>query len=188
MASGSKKHLKEVGMNAHRYLGTRDVEKLNNEAEAGNEVTEDPLVEIRRRLVEAGLDAAYDLSPWIPADALLLCEACNLAAKVVCSTFYELKGAAIDAALQTGCDGGWGEDECFYLSAPGVGVASFHDPCGEIRSQSFWDHEWSGIRRQDLAFQAITRPAVRRLLDEATRPAASLTPAQMYRALNRLAA
>ncbi|RQP22357.1 hypothetical protein [Piscinibacter terrae] len=172
-------------MKAARFLKGVEVLDLMGNVEP-IDVSREPLYEVRGRLIEAGLAEAAMLEPDRPADAVLLCEACNWAAKSVSEEFYELKGPAVDSAAALDCQSGW-DGNVFYLHAEGVGVACFHDPFGQIQSEGVWPHPWSGVRRQDLAFLAIKSPALRRLLDLATRPDATLKASHVYRAAVRLA-
>lgn len=110
------------------------------------------------------------VSPWDTAGAVWIAEAINWAAKAIDEDFYFLKPRVIEAARAIGCDGGWGEDGCFFLADPRAGVSSFHDPFGEIRADGTWSHPWSGIRRQDFAFSILTDTRVRRVFREATAP------------------
>lgn len=109
-------------------------------------------------------------STWEPSTALMVAEAVNLAAKTIDDGFYAIKHRVIDAAVALGCAGGWGSDGdgVFYLHHPDVGVACFHDPFDEIKSKGRWFEPWSGIPRQNAAFQILGMPAVRRLYREAT--------------------
>lgn len=101
--------------------------------------------------------------------ALLTAEAINLAAKVIDADFYNLKPSVIDAAMELGCIGGWNGD-VFYMEVENghVGVVSFHDPYSQITSNGYWPHGWSGIKRQDMAFELLINPTVRRVYSEAT--------------------
>jgi len=136
-------------------------------------------------LVAAGIDGAADVCPLDPAGALLLAEACNLAAKIIDEGFYDLKPWAIVAARALGCDGGWGDDGAYYLYAPGVGTAAFH---GDVPLTDSWPHPWSGVRRQDLAIIALSSPVVRSLLAAATDPKPWLDADAFYDHVARLIA
>ena len=123
--------------------------------------------------------------------AVLIAEACNWAAKVVCESYYAIKPLVIEAAVALGASGGWGDDGCYYLSTPETGVASFHDPYGQIGAGGEWPHAWSRISRQHAAFAIATNDSVRRLFAEATMPGGRLfgiSDSAVRRALRRLAA
>ena len=128
----------------------------------------DTLTNAKVALESAGVDVPC--SPWDTAGAIMIAEAVNWAAKTIDYKFYGIKPAVIDAAIAIGCDGGWGSDGCFFLADDRVGVASFHDPAGDIRADGHWPHPWTGVRRQDAAFDILVNPAVRRLYREATAP------------------
>ena len=123
--------------------------------------------------------------------AVLIAEACNWAAKVVCESYYALKPLVIEAAVALGASGGWGDDGCYYLASQETGVASFHDPYGQIGADGEWPHAWSRISRQHAAFAIATNDSVRRLFAEATMPGGRLfgiSDSAVRRALRRLAA
>ena len=88
------------------------------------------------------------------AQLIWLCEAINWAAKVVDPEYYVLKPHVINAVAKlrdVSC--GWARDEggnaVFYLFHPEAGVASFHDPDGEINADGSWDFPWSQVTRQE---------------------------------------
>ena len=117
-----------------------------------------------RRLaaLQAALYAVDEAAALVPATswgAQLLAEAVNWAAKTVDPQWYAVKPLAWALAFELGCAGGWGDDGCFYLSSPEAGVSCAHDPGGELRDlvpeRHTWPHAWSGIYRQDLAWEII---------------------------------
>ena len=120
-----------------------------------------PLIEMRpalqraaQSLQEAGIDLGNRLW-WRVEDAILITEAVNLAAKILDEDFYSLKPDCVRECVELGAAGGW-RNGIFYLFHPEVGVASFHDPYDQIKVIGDWPYEWSGIRRQDQAFELLT--------------------------------
>lgn len=111
--------------------------------------------------------------PDDPEGAVLVAEAVNWAAKMN-PAFYALKPAVFDyAAEQSGVASGWGEDGCFYLYHPKVGVVSAHDPGGEIASGGVWPYPYHGVHRQSYAFQQLEDPECLAYFREATSPASN---------------
>ena len=155
-----------------------------------NMTPEEILCEARLALADEGV--AIDGSHWNPATAVLIAEAVNWAAKCIDEAFYFIKPGVIEAALAVGAEGGWGEDGVFYLAAPDVGVACFHDPMGQLAHiKAIWPEGWSGIRRQPWAFEICERASVRRLFAAATDPDGvlyGLTNSQVERFARRLCA
>lgn len=151
----------------------------------------DPCVALRQAvemLGEHGIQIPLD---WKPETAVMVAEACNLAAKAIDDDFYGLKPQVIEAAITLGAEGGWGDDACFYLHTPNTGTACFHDPYGQICADGNWPHRWSKVTRQHAAFAIATNPAVRRLFAEATSQNGKLfgiSDSAVRRALRRLAA
>lgn len=128
---------------------------------------------------------------WTAANAVMVAEACNLAAKIIDEDFYGLKPGCVEFAIELGAEGGWGNDDCFHVGTPETGVACFHDPYGQITIGGRWPHQWSGIRRQHAAFAILRSPTVRRLYAEATMPGGQIYGASdsaVCRALRKLAA
>lgn len=122
-------------------------------------------------LSEAGIDLG-DTIWWTPGGAILITEAVNWAAKILDPWFYELKPQCIREALELGAEGGWGRDGCFFLFDISVGTASFHDPCGQIDVPGTlrWNHPWSGIPRQNEAFELLVDRLTLRRYQFATNP------------------
>lgn len=116
-------------------------------------------------LIEAGVAEAEGLDHTDSTVALALAEAVNLAAKNINYRFYQLKPAMIVAAWKTGNHFGYNkEDGTYSLFNPSIGTASFHDPGEDIyglitrvltEEEPEWLHEWSGVARQDLAFDVL---------------------------------
>ena len=106
-------------------------------------------------------------------NAVLLTEAINWGAKTLDNVLYELKPAMIISAWKMGAVLGVEREEgrwpIYYLHAPNVGVASFHDPDSKVdlinerinQKQKNkdeimdWTHGWSQVPRQNEAFKLI---------------------------------
>ncbi len=141
-------------------------EQLDDYFIGNEEISPEEIISISKGLlIDNGVDC--DLSPWDAGNALLIAEAVNNAAKVIDYGFYSIKAQTIDAAMELGCIGGW-NNGIFYMEYYTSGNASFHDPCGEINSSGSWSDKWSGIRRQDWAFDIISNNRIRKLFCEAT--------------------
>ncbi len=139
-------------------------------------------------LLSFGVEEARQVSSTTVGGAILLTEACNLAAKIINEIFYLVKPAMIVASWKCGASFGLGPDQCYYLSDLSVGAASFHDPNEEIPKIIFeilkeadvpiWEDMWSGIPRQDQAFEALKSYSVQSVmideLSEQTLPALDL--------------
>lgn len=157
------------------------------------------------------IDAAYELrshgvdvnvSPIDPSGAVLVAEGVNWAAKAIDERFYEIKAmVAVAAAMTPGVNYAWGLDESnrdvLYLTAEGAGEVAFHDPFGEIPKAAKklglelvinLDHQWSGVRRQALAFAALKCRSVRKLIAAATSGEQKWTDAHLQRFASRLGA
>ncbi len=119
------------------------------------------VIDIGRGLLEAiGVDGARTVSTQNAGAAIAVAEAINLSAKTFSPDIYHLKPLMVVAAWKLGADFGLGEDDAYYLGTDSVGVASFHDPWGEIgdlvvnvlgEKPPVWEHPWSGVIRQDEA-------------------------------------
>ncbi len=129
-------------------------------------------------LVAYNVNAALSVSSVSPSGAVVIAEACNLAAKDS-SIFYAIKPGLIIASWKMGAHFGVRQEinrreseynredvfeDVYYLSDLTVGTASFHDPRGEIKTlvSTFlkeaipkWEHEWSGVVRQDEAYEIM---------------------------------
>lgn len=121
-------------------------------------------------LVDAGIDLG-DRCWWRVEDAILITEAVNLAAKVIDFDFYAFKPDCVRECVEMGAMGGW-RGEIFYLYHPSVGVASFHDPFDQIEvdGNMRWPFEWSGIYRQEQAFNLLVDRKARLKMRFATAP------------------
>ncbi len=122
---------------------------------------------------EHGIETLNELDISQPENAVLLTEAINWAAKTISEVFYELKPAMIFSSWKLGGVLGVEQEDnrwpIYYLHAPNVGVASFHDPDREVYhiNEKFnskrsikeyipdWTHGWSKVPRQDEAFDLI---------------------------------
>ena len=120
------------------------------------------------------------------AKIILLAEAANWAAKVIDSSYYELKAELIRTAMARGVrcwasDDEWNGTSIFYLYDREIGVASFHDPFDSIDywqmvelsdylSNDNWNFPWSGVRRQNLAFDLLGDENLLKKMAILTRP------------------
>ena len=139
------------------------------------------IVEILRLYgVEFG-DAFYSSS--LDAQAVMVAEATNLAAKSFNYDFYEVKDLAVYAAYGLGSKIWWQFDEydntVAYLYSRDCGVASFHQvyrPAATLSIKEVEDIErykrfqWSGQSRQWDAFEILTDTSLRDWYALATRP------------------
>ncbi len=103
-------------------------------------------------------------------DSILITEAVNYSAKIITGAFYMIKPALIIASAKNGAkigvedDDGW---DLYTLFDEKVGTSSYHDPNDEVRQLikqlpenieiKQWFLGWSGLRRQDMAFQLISK-------------------------------
>lgn len=123
----------------------------------------------------------YYNSP-LAARLILLTEAANLAAKWYSETFYEFKENLCQLALDNGASGWINEDDwgnqVLYLYHPLVGVASFHFLIEDVENYFdgpryrgyFTRWSWSGIYRQDRAFDLLVDADLLSRMAWATRP------------------
>lgn len=119
----------------------------------------------RQALEISGISAANNISMQSPDDVVALTEGINWAAKTISYSFYSLKPTMLVAASQTeGVFFGYGDDGAYYLGTPTIGVASFHDPGDEVgyiithclkQTIPEWEYPWSGVSRQDDAFNIL---------------------------------
>lgn len=120
-------------------------------------------IDIGRKVLEiSGIDSAKNISIQSPNGAVALAEAINWGAKSMSYSLYSLKPMMIVATSMTdGVFFGYGEDGTYSLGSPTIGIASFHDPEDEVgrilindlgKSVPKWEHEWSGVSRQEDAF------------------------------------
>lgn len=74
-----------------------------------------------------------DINPYSAVGAVFVAEAANNAAKVLDDRYYAIKPELWALVAQfPGVASGWGEDGCFFLSAPGAGTVCAHDPGGPV--------------------------------------------------------
>lgn len=120
--------------------------------------TKDPIGSAFYALKAEGLDVDADLL-HSPEGAILLAEAINWAAKTIDYSFYEVKEMVwIEAAQRNGVQCGWADDDTLALFHPAVGTAHAHriDPWHPLAEGiGVWPHEWSGVRRQEWAFELL---------------------------------
>jgi len=127
----------------------------------------------KKMLYENGIKAVEKLDIHNAPDNILLTEAVNWAAKVVDENFYLLKPAMILASMESGAilgvednyDDEGNNDQVYYLVHKDVGVASFHNPNGEVKDLAElsgleedieeWKYGWEKIVRQDEAFELL---------------------------------
>ena len=125
----------------------------------------------KKMLYENNIRAVEKLDINKPGDVILLTEAVNWAAKVINESFYILKPAMIISAWESGAilgiekfeNGRW---PIYYLAHQDVGISSFHDPAWEVyklaekigweKKIEDWKYGWSGIDRQNQAFEIIS--------------------------------
>lgn len=129
--------------------------------------------ELRKENIDINVD---DVSQ--EALALLLLEATNLSAKEIDSRFYDDK-VTIANFIFANCtniywysDESWGFD-CYYFWHPEVGQVSIHDPFGQIEVGStklrYKPQKWSKLPRQNLAYEILKDPELRRKVRDRTR-------------------
>jgi len=136
--------------------------------EDSGELTALEAVDRVRALFPAEVEAAERL-PW-DHRAIALAELANWFAKVTGD--YGPKVTLFAAAVYAGVEAVW-SDGVLYLSAPGIGECSAHDPHDQI-----WEvlerlgcqpptkeHAWCGIRRQHWAPLLCLSAGARRLMD-----------------------
>lgn len=127
------------------------------------------------------------------AGAIVIAEACNLAAKSLNYNFYKLKPILIICAYMMGAVIGVDDDGIYYLYDRDVGVACFHDLDGEIEElwKYFimseipkWKYKWSGITRQEVAFNIahdyVDRDNFLPYMAKNTKPKEIITPVITY--------
>lgn len=129
--------------------------------------------------LKRNIDISIDVSDVSQeAVALLLLEAVNLSAKEIDSRFYDDK-VVIANYIFAHCtniywyrDESWGFD-CYYFWHPEVGQVSIHDPFGQIEigdtNLKYKVQRWSELPRQNLAFQILKDPELRRKVRDRTR-------------------
>ncbi|HAR79960.1 MAG TPA: hypothetical protein DCR21_03930 [Succinivibrionaceae bacterium] len=111
---------------------------------------------------------------------ILAAEAANWAAKTISYAFYTAKACLIEQAMRAGVLSWVTPDEygnnVVFLYEDGVGAASFHDPYGDVklegsRFNADIHYPWSGVTRQDQAFELLQDPCLLKEIAEATTPA-----------------
>jgi hypothetical protein len=133
--------------------------------------------------VEVYGNGYYSVAP--EAANILVAEAVNLAAKTIDYEFYDIKPAVFVEAAERGAGNGVyvyrdmddDENTVWRMYHRDVGAIGFHDPYGEITllidgkkvdyAPAF---EWSGIYRQDQAFDLLKDPDLVAKMAEHTKP------------------
>ena len=127
------------------------------------------LTDARERLRADGVEV--NIPTHTAKGVVFLALAVNLAAKEIDPGYYAIKAAVWAVAVDVdGVESGWGDDGCFYLSAPGAGVICTHDPDGQLANFTAtfcarrWPTPWSGVSRQWKAFSALRSERCRKWL------------------------
>ena len=173
-----------------RKLSRKEVEEWLKDDE--DDITEDPnsvknfsgssdasrvLNDVRKCLVYNGVN--IDINEQTPDGAVAVAEAVNLAAKRINGDFYNIKPDVIVSAALMGASLWYNDDDYTWsLYSKGIGTASFHDPNDEIYylvekydiPVKKWDYGWSGVARQENAFDLLKSPKLRKRLADLTRP------------------
>ena len=129
--------------------------------------------ELRKENIDINVD---DVSQ--EAVALLLLEAVNLSAKQIDPCFYDDK-VVIANFIFANCNNiywykneSWGYD-CYYFWHPDIGQISVHDPYEQIEVGStnlkYKIQQWSGLPRQNLAYEILKNPDLRKKVRDRTR-------------------
>lgn len=110
--------------------------------------------------------------------ALLLLEAVNLSAKEIDTCFYDDKVTIANFIFANCTDIYWYSDEswgfnCYYFWHPDIGQISIHDPFEQIEVGStklrYKPQKWSGLPRQNLAYEILKNPDLRKKVRDRTR-------------------
>ena len=129
--------------------------------------------------LKRNIDINFDISDISQeALALLLLEATNLSAKEIDCRFYDDK-VVIANFIFAHCtdiywysDQSWGFD-CYYFWHPDIGQISIHDPYEQIVVGStklrYKPQKWSELPRQNLAYEILKDPELRRKVRDRTR-------------------
>ena len=162
-------------------LNFKEIEnELNNDYVSSIENIEDIsdlnsfyMNELRKENIDINVD---DVSQ--EAVALLLLEAVNLSAKQIDPCFYDDK-VVIANFIFANCNNiywykneSWGYD-CYYFWHPDIGQISVHDPYEQIEVGStnlkYKIQQWSGLPRQNLAYEILKNPDLRKKVRDRTR-------------------
>ena len=128
-----------------------------------------------RRNIDINIDVS-DVSQ--EATALLLLEAVNLSAKEIDPCFYDDK-VIIANFIFANCnniywysDESWGFN-CYYFWHPEIGQISIHDPYEQIEvgktKLRYKPQKWSKLPRQNLAYESLKNPDLRKKVRDRTR-------------------
>lgn len=129
--------------------------------------------ELRKEHIDINVD---DISQ--EGTALLLLEAVNLSAKSIDPCFYDHK-VTIANFIFANCTNiywykneSWGYD-CYYFWHPDIGQISVHDPYEQIEvgktKLRYKPQKWSELPRQNLAYEILKDPELRRKVRDRTR-------------------
>ena len=129
--------------------------------------------ELRKENIDINVD---DVSQ--EAVALLLLEAVNLSAKQIDPCFYDDK-VVIANFIFANCnniywysDESWGFN-CYYFWHPEIGQISIHDPYEQIEvgktKLRYKPQKWSKLPRQNLAYEILKNPDLRKKVRDRTR-------------------
>ena len=128
-----------------------------------------------KRNIDINIDVS-DVSQ--EAVALLLLEAVNLSAKTIDPCFYDDKVTIANFIFANCTDIYWYSNEswgydCYYFWHPEIGQISVHDPFEQIEvgktKLRYKPQKWSELPRQNLAYEILKDPELRRKVRDRTR-------------------
>ena len=128
-----------------------------------------------KRNIDINIDVS-DVSQ--EAVALLLLEAVNLSAKTIAPCFYDDKVTIANSIFANCTDIYWYSNEswgydCYYFWHPEIGQISVHDPFEQIEvgktKLRYKPQKWSELPRQNLAYEILKDPELRRKVRDRTR-------------------
>ena len=156
------------------------INELNNDYVSSIENIEDIsdlnsfyMNELKKEHIDINVD---DISQ--EGTALLLLEAVNLSAKEIDPCFYDDKVTIANFIFAHCTDIYWYSDQswgfnCYYFWHPEVGQISIHDPYEQIEVGStnlkYKVQKWSELPRQNLAYEILKDPELRRKVRDRTR-------------------
>jgi len=159
----------------NRQLAKQEIQRAIDELDVNDNDHFDPyevLGNAKEMLYNAGVTNIEHVDVYDPKGALMLAEAVNWAAKVIDPDFYAIKPLLVVAcSLLNNVESGW-DRGVFYLYHNSIGEVSFHDPYDQIWDcqtilgipRNKWEHGWSEINRQPLAFDTLTNPKLQKRL------------------------